>query len=504
MNYLLQAKNLEKSFPGVKALENANITIKRGEIHGIVGENGAGKSTLIKCICGVHQPDNGEIIYKNKKTNFSNPKDAIKEGIRVVHQEFSLVPYMSVAENIFLGAFPEKMKTIDKRTMIKDAEELLDKMNINIDPYSLVKDLSVAEQQFVEIIKAFSNVGSLMILDEPTAALNNTEVEKLFRLMKNIREKDVGLMFISHRLPELLEICDSITVMKDGGVVGTYETASLNEDKLVSLMVGRELKYVFPDHSDDIKDNVIFDVKEVSSNLLPEKNSFKLYEGEILGFYGLEGQGQRRMLRLLYGLDPIMEGTISLRSSVIKINNPYAALKYGVAYVPPDRKEEGLALNLSVLENLTAPYYLKSKENIIRNDKLKEIGNPIIDEFNIKTSSSETLVKCLSGGNQQKIVIGKWLSIDPKILLLDEPTRGIDVDSKMEIYDILRRLIQMGIGVIIYSSDIIETIQLCDRVLTFYEGKINGELTWQEINEEKIMSYVTGTDESVGIQDVVN
>lgn len=492
---LIAIENVSKRFPGVQALKNVNFSCSKGTIHGLVGENGAGKSTLIKVISGVYHSDEGRILYKGQRVHFHSPSDAIKNGIRVVYQEFGLVPFLSIAENIFLGNFPGKGLFFSKREMYKHTEAIMQSLGFDKSPDTLVADLSVGEQQFVEIMKALVQKANLLILDEPTAALLPNEVEKLFTIIRDLKNKGVTVIFVSHRLPEILEICDIVTIMKDGEIVGTFETSSLTEEDIVNLMVGRTVEVTFPKRLTEMKRKreLLMEVKRFVPASTGKPVSFQLFEGEILGFYGLEGQGQRTVMRSLFALESVLSGEIRLRSESVRIKTPHDAIRYGLIYTPASRKEEGLALILSVYENIAMPILIRQKANLVRNRELLKVCRRIISEFNIKVSNLNQRVLNLSGGNQQKVVIGKWFSEYPRVLLLDEPTRGIDVGSKIEIYKILRELSNQGIGIIVFSSDLIEMIGICDRILTFYENEITGEIRWQDFTEEIIMAYATGT-----------
>lgn len=498
MNTILESINISKSYPGVQALCNVNFKCANGTIHGLVGENGAGKSTFIKIVSGALQPDSGSLLYKGENVVFHSPNDAIKSGIRVVYQEFALVPYLSIAENIFLGSLKKRGSLIDRNDLNRQVRQFLELLNISLEPASLVQDLSVAEQQFVEIIKAVSQRTSLLILDEPTAALNSLQVKNLFSLLNNLRDSGVGIIFISHRLPEVLEICQSITVMKDGRVVGDYENKQLSEDQLVSLMVGRELKYAFPATKSQKNKTELMKVDGVRSTVMKALVSIHLHKGEILGLFGLEGQGQREFIRTVAGLSPKSEGSIAVFGERIGARNPLEAIKNGIAYTPVDRKGEGLAISLPIFTNLGMPTLVRGNKFFVNRKHLFGVCQKQIQDLKIKLSSVNQPISSLSGGNQQKIVIGKWLSIDPKVLILDEPSRGIDVESKMEIYRILRELCDSGIGIMVLSSDLIELIGLCDRILVFHDGEITGNIDRSRFSEELCMTYATGISNHKG------
>lgn len=492
MGSLLEAKQISKKFPGVQALKDIHFSCQAGVIHGLVGENGAGKSTLIKIISGALKADQGQILFKDQICDFKTPHDAITAGIRVVYQEFTLVPYLTVAENIFLGSIPMRRGMIDHKAMNQQAVAYMEKLGLDLDPGQMVKYLSVAEQQFVEIVKAISQEASLLILDEPTAALNNYQVERLMALIGEIRKTGVGIIFISHRLPEVLRICDIVSVMKDGEIVGTYPAESLNQDKLVSLMVGRELRYAFPARLEEKADTLLMEVDSLSSQAMKHPISLQLRQKEILGVYGLEGQGQREFLRTIAGLENSNGGQVKFGAKSVSIKSPRSAIKSGIVYTPADRKGEGLATSLTVIANMGMPLLVKERGFTVKSSKLIDDCRKQIQNLRIKVPSIQAPVANLSGGNQQKIVIGKWLSIHPRVLILDEPSRGVDVESKMEIYAILRQLSESNIGVIVLSSDLIELIGMCDRMLVFFEGQITGDISSEDFSEETVMTCATG------------
>lgn len=493
-NMILSVDGVTKKFPGVRALNNVSLQCRRGTVHGLVGENGAGKSTLIKILSGVYKPDTGKIIFDGKEVLFTSPREAILNGIRTVHQEFSLVPFLSIAENIFIEDSQAGKFFISRNRMASEATKLAKMLDLNRSANTLVVDLSVGEQQLVEIMRALAHDAKLLILDEPTASLVPDEVEKLFEIIKRLRNNGTTVIFVSHRLPEILEICDVVTVLKDGEVVGTYETSTLDQEKLASLMVGREMKKMFPEHfNEDVKEEILR-IDGLSIKDLRGSVSLVLYKGEILGLYGLEGQGQREFMRSLAGLGIIESGKIIINGKQMRIRNPADAVKNGIIYVPSDRKIEGLAVNLSVYENIGMAALMATNDKVVSESKLQAAYRKVVQLFSVKTSSPTQKAINLSGGTQQKVVLGKWFGTDflPSILLLDEPTRGIDVGTKVEIYAILRKLASTGIGVIVSSSDMMEMLGLCDRIITFHDHKITGECSWKDFSEEKIMSLAAG------------
>lgn len=493
---ILSVNGVNKRFPGVRALNNVSLECCKGTIHGLVGENGAGKSTLIKILSGIYKPDAGKIVFDGQEALFTSPREAILKGIRTVHQEFSLVPFLSVAENIFVEDSQAGKFFISRNRMISEASKLAKMLDFNRSVKTLVTDLSVGEQQLVEIMRALAHDAKLLILDEPTASLAPDEVEKLFEIMRKLRNNGTTIIFVSHRLPEILTICDVITVLKDGEVVGTYEASALDQEGLASLMVGREMKKMFPEHFDlsKNKEEELLRIDKLSVDGLKSTVNLVLYKGEILGLYGLEGQGQREFMRALAGLRNIDSGAIIIGGKQVKVRNPASAIRNGIIYVPPDRKIEGLAVNLSIYENIGMAVLMAVKDKIVSQNKIQASFHKVVQSFSVKTSGPTQKVINLSGGTQQKVVLGKWFGTDflPSILLLDEPTRGIDVGTKAEIYSILRKLASSGIGVIVCSSDMMEILGLCDRIVTFHDQKITGECHWKNFSEEKIMSLAAG------------
>lgn len=491
---LLVADRISKKFPGVQALKDVSISCYKATVHGLVGENGAGKSTLIKILSGIHKPDWGRIVFEGKEVAFSSPRQAILCGIRTVHQEFSLVPFLSVAENVFIE---DSHFLVSHKKMISKASKLSEMLGFNTSVRATVSDLSVGEQQIVEIMRALAHEAKLLILDEPTASLTPSEVEKLFEVILKLKRNGTSVIFVSHRLPEVLRICDVVTVLKDGEVVGTYETGDLTEERLASLMVGREMKQMFPERSNKIDENcALLQLRELCVKRLSRPVNLTLYRGEILGLYGLEGQGQRELMRALGGLEEIYSGQILISGKQTRIKNPVDAVKHGVIYVPPDRKVEGLALNLSIYENIGMATLMISGNKLVNSKKLYRAFEKVVQSFSIKTTGPSQRVINLSGGTQQKVVLGKWFGSEfsPKILLLDEPTRGIDVSTKAEIYLKLRQIAKSGIGVIVSTSDMLEMLGLCDRVIVFHDRRITGECKWEDFSEEKIMVLAAGID----------
>lgn len=496
MERLLELQGISKSFPGVKALDNITLTLDKGEIHALLGENGAGKSTLMKILCGIYSNDEGKIFVEGKEVKFGNYKDAIDAGIGIIFQELSLIPYLNAVENIFLNReIKNAFGLIDFAKMRVETLKILDRLDVHINVDVPVEQLSVAEQQFVEIVKALSLNAKILVLDEPTSTLTPKEADHLFDIMRELKQKGVGMFFISHHLDEIFEICDTISVLRDGTYVGTKPVKDSNVDELVEMMVGRKVENNYPPKpAVPPHEKVILEV----NNLIREKHgkpsSFKLYKGEILGFFGLVGAGRTETARALIGADPVYSKEVILDGKKESLGSPDVALQKGIGLLPEDRKAEGLILPFSVTENIAMNNYSKWIVSKIFIDDKKEVetAKDLIKKVRVKTPSHETAVQNLSGGNQQKVVIGRWLNNDCKVLIFDEPTRGIDVGAKAEIYELMRKLTEQGISIIMISSELPEIIGVCDRVEVFREGAIVADLTGEDINSNTIMLYATG------------
>jgi len=490
---LLQMKNIHKRFPGVYALKSVNFELKAGEVHGLLGENGAGKSTLMKVLAGIYDVDEGEIYIDGRKVEINDVKDSQKAGVSIIHQELVLVPYMSVAENIFSGREPVgRLGFVKKDEMLAQAQKLLDSFDLGIDASRLVVDLNIAQRQMVEIARAISFNSKILVMDEPTSSLTEKEVEFLFKTIESLKAKGVGIVYISHRMAELFRITDRITVMRDGQYIGTRVTKETNVDELISMMVGRELTDYYHRTFHELGE-VTLEVKNLTRNGVFKDVSFSLRKGEILGFSGLVGAGRSEIMKAIFGLDPIDSGEIYIEGKKVEIKSPRDAMNLGIALVPENRKDEGLILKSSVGYNMTLRV-LDEFIKFIRVNRAKE--NEIIDtyvqELGIKTPSRSQSVANLSGGNQQKVVIAKWLAAKPKILILDEPTRGVDVSAKAEIYAIMNNLVQTGVSIIMISSELPEIINMSDRVAVVHNGSIKGILNKDELSQEKIMHLATG------------
>ena len=485
--YLLEMKGISKSFPGVKALQNVDLQLKAGEVHALLGENGAGKSTLIKVLGGIYHAEEGEIYIDGQKVNIDGVVAARQAGISIVHQELVLVPYMTVAENIFLGREPGNKLNINRRKMSEDAQKLLDTYEMNIDADMLVEHLSIAQQQMVEIVKAISFNSKILVMDEPTSSISDKEVGFLFETIRTLTEKGVGIIYISHKMSELEEICDRVTVMRDGLTVGTRVVKETTKDELIALMVGRELtNYYTRDYLEP--GEVMLKCEHISDGKMAKDASFELRKGEIIGFAGLVGAGRSETMKAVFGLSSHMSGEVYVEGQKVNIKSPVDALKYGIALVPESRKEEGLYKVQSVQFNMTIEVLRQFISKLAVNKKVEEeITQKYIDMMSTKTPSQEQVIGNLSGGNQQKVMIGRWLATDPKILILDEPTRGVDVGAKAEIYTIMNELVKQGMSIIMISSELPEIINMSDRIYVMNSGRVTGCLSHEEVTQEKIM-----------------
>ena len=474
---ILKMTNIVKEFPGVKALDGVNIELYEGKVMALMGENGAGKSTLMKILSGVYKKDGGEIFYKGNKEDIKGPKDATDKGIAIIHQELNLVNDLSIGENIFLGREPKKGFRIDFNKLHADSQVLLEKLNINKDSRELVKNLSIGEKQMIEIAKALSLDAKIIIMDEPTDALTEKETDSLFKVIRELKAENKAIVYISHRLKEIFELCDYITVLRDGKFVGQEDIANLDEDKMIEMMVGRKLTDQFP-HLEVEKGDVLLKLETVSNKFV--KNiSFEVRAGEILGISGLMGAGRSELAKTIYGHIPIESGTMTKKdvkkNKYLQMNleSSVDGVKNRIAYVSEDRKGDGLIVDLSVRENMTlASLGWISNSFLIDKNKEKERVNSYIDRIRIKTPSQEQLIKNLSGGNQQKVAIAKALMIHPDVLILDEPTRGVDVGAKKEIYDLINEFKAQGKAIIMISSEMPEILGLSDRILVLSQGQI--------------------------------
>lgn len=494
----LQMKHITKRFPGVLALNDVQFSLRRGEVHALLGENGAGKSTLMKILSGVYQPDEGEIIFEDKPVSFSDPLSAQNVGITIIHQEFNLFPELTVEENIFIGReFCKKNRwRLDEKQQRQATIEILQKLNLAIKSDTLVADLTVAQQQMVEIAKAISVNARILIMDEPTAALTETEIESLFRVTRLLKEQGTGIVYISHRLEELALIADRATVMRDGQYISTVDYECVKISDLIAMMVGRDLGNIYPRREALQQRIPVLEVNGLTRKGVLNDINFTLYRGEILGFAGLMGAGRTELARAIFGADSIDSGTLKLNGKETVIKDISDAIQQGISYLTEDRKKEGLALNLSVERNIMLGNYPEYSDRFgnVDSRRCQQTSEEQVKALRIKTPNLEQAALNLSGGNQQKIIIARWVCKDTDILIFDEPTRGIDVGAKLEIYELMNRLVAKGKSIIMISSELPEVLGMCDRILVMRSGRITGELSAKEATQEKIMQYATLED----------
>ncbi len=490
-DFILTVRGLTKTFSGVKALDNVELNVRKGEVHALMGENGAGKSTLMKILIGLLAPDSGEIIFEGSALRGSHVNEVLKKGISMIHQEILAVPELTVAQNIFLGRETTSglFGWLDDRQLNKQAEELLRQMGVSIRSTIKMKYLSVAEMQMVEIAKAISNDAKVIIMDEPTSALSDKEVSTLFGIIRNLRQKGVAIIYISHKMDEIFTIADTITVLRDGKYIGTKSAAELDIDKLITMMVGREIDSLFPE-SEIRKGYQVVSVKHLSRPGKFSSINFSVHEGEVLGIAGLMGAGRTEIARAIFGLDQIEEGEIYINGEQADIKSPQDAIRYGIGYVSEDRKELGFIPRLSVKQNITLASLSEHVSGLFVNDKSESnTASRMVADLHIKTAGIDQEVMYLSGGNQQKVVIGKVLLASPDVIILDEPTRGIDIGAKAEIYKLINRLKASGIAIIVISSELPELLGLSDRILVLAKGKQTALLSREEATQERIMAY---------------
>lgn len=490
MGNILEIRNITKTYPGVIALNNASFAVEEGEVHALVGENGAGKSTMIKVITGAIKPDEGTIVYQGKEYTELNPILSGEIGIEAIYQEFNLASSLSVEENIYMGTKINKGIFIDRKKLTQNTLEILKSLNVDINPETKIRDLTVAYMQLVEISKALARQVKLLIMDEPTAPLTDNEVEILFQLVRNLKKKGVSIIYISHRLEEIFELSDHVTVMRDGQVIKTVPTKEMTKDQLIFDMVGRKLTETYPKRAPKYG-KTILEVKGLSGPFNQE-TSFTVREGEIVGLAGLVGAGRTEIARLIIGADKKYSGEIYMNGKKVDIHSPKDAIEKGIAYVSEDRKNQGVLLKMSIRWNITLPILRKLSHFLfIDRKKEDECVNQYKDALKIKTPSLNQLVGNLSGGNQQKVAVAKWLASESKLLILDEPTRGIDVGAKQEIYDLINKLTQEGLGILMISSEMEEIMGMSDRMLVMAEGKLVGELQREEYAQDKILRYAS-------------
>lgn len=488
---LLSMHHISKSFSGVRALEDVSFACKAGTVHALLGENGAGKSTLMKILSGAYQADSGEMVYKGQRYDHFSTRQALDLGIRIVYQELNLLPMMSVAENIFLGHEPRnRFGVIDQRRLLAETHVLLQRLGISLDPHQQVGDLPVASQQIVEIAKALSQQADLIVMDEPSAILAGHELEKLFAIIRTLKADGVTVIYISHRLNEIFEIADEVTVLKDGKLVASKPIGEVSRSDLITMMVGRTLDEVFPKSSGKRGDAVL-SAQELSNERLKQV-SLTLHAGEIVGLAGMVGSGRTEVARALFGADPLSSGTITVKGKALQGNSPREAIAAGIALAPEDRKRQGLFIDQPIRSNLTLPILGRLVRNgIIQGSQENDVIDAAKKSLSIVMSTPEQQVQFLSGGNQQKVVLAKWLETQPAVIILDEPTRGIDVGAKFEIYQLMRKLADSGVAILMISSELPEILGMSDRVLVMNHGRIAGELDRYDASEERVVELAT-------------
>lgn len=497
--YKLELKNVSKSFPGVKALDHVNLAVRPGTVHALMGENGAGKSTLMKCLFGIYHMDEGEIYLDGEKVTISNPDDAMKKGVAMVHQELQPVLARNIAENMYLGRFPVHkygpLQVIDHKTMFEETEKWLKELGLDYNPKALLSSLSIGQMQMVEIAKAVSHEAKVIIFDEPTSSLSDKEVDFLFKVMNDLRDRGVSMIYISHKMDEIKRISDDITIMRDGTYIGTWKAAEMSTEDIITKMVGRELTQIYPDHDHEIGD-VVLEAEHVTS-ILPKSFkdcTFNVRKGEILGFGGLVGAQRTELMEGIFGIRHLAEGTVKVDGKEVKIKRPKDAMDAGIGMITEDRRGNGIFGCLSIKDNVGISIYNKHLEAgfVLNHPEINHIVDDSIKQLSIKTPSMQQHIENLSGGNQQKVIVARWLANDPEILIMDEPTRGIDIGAKHEIYEIMETLARQGKAIIMISSEMPELLGMADRVYVMCNGKITGEITDKEdMTQEKVMTFAT-------------
>lgn len=495
MSALFRLKNISKAFPGVKALNNVSISIEKGEVLALMGENGAGKSTLIKILAGAYKMDSGEIYCEEKKVQINDRNDSTKLGISIIFQELNLFSNLSVAENIFVNREFRKAGFIyDREKANREASVLLEKVGLSCSPDTKLVDLTISQRQMVEIAKALSSDAKLIIMDEPTSSLTDNEVDKLFEIINNLKESGVSILFVSHKINEVKRIADRVHVLRDGEYIATLLKEEITEEAIIKAMVGRNLENIFDKQYAEIGETAL-EVKNLYTKNFLKNISFSVRKGEIVGFAGLVGAGRSEVMRAVFGLDAITGGEILVNGKPVRIKSPADAIKLGMGFVPEDRKNEGLFLRMSVMKNSSIVMMNKvSKHGVINSAQEYETTRSYVEKLNIKTPNMEKEVMELSGGNQQKVVVAKWLSNEPQILIVDEPTRGIDVGAKKEIHNLISNLAKSGVAIIMISSEMPEILGMCDRIYVMHEGRIKSELSRGEATQEKIIEVILQED----------
>ena len=493
MENILKLTQINKSFPGVKALSDVNLTVKKGEVHALVGENGAGKSTLMKIISGAYKKDSGTVWFDGKEIENTTPKQSEMMGISIIYQELNLIERISVAENVFIGRYPMKHGMVQWKKMYQDAQKLFDEYELKMDAHSLVRSLTMAQKQMVEIIKAVSINAKIIIMDEPTSSLSGKETESLFRIIRKLKSRGVAVVFITHRLDEIFEICDHMTVLRDGHYVGERDIKDITKDEMITMMIGRELTQQYPERTNHIGE-VTLAVKNITDGSSRVKNvSFEVHKGEVLGFYGLVGAGRTETMRMIFGVDTLAGGEIFINGEKHVIRSPRDAIHFGMGFVTENRRDEGLFLRSSVRVNTVMVALRKILKKGFINYRIEaDVAKKYVDMLHTATPSIDQKTMFLSGGNQQKVVLSKWLFSDSDIIIFDEPTRGIDVGARREIYEIINALVADGKTVVMISSDMEEIMGVSDRILVMYEGTIAGEIQKEDFSQDLITKYAVG------------
>jgi len=497
-DYIVEMDHIEKTFPGVKALDDVSFRLRSGEVMALLGENGAGKSTLVKILSGVYTRDSGSMKIFGKEQGDLSPKHAQEIGVAIIHQELNMCKHLTVAQNIFLGREQTHTRVLSNREMNKQADDILKKLNVDIDPNDIVGDLQVSKQQMVEIAKALSANARILIMDEPTSALSSEEIDDLFAVIRNLKKAGCGIVYISHRLEELQYIVDRITIMRDGKYIKSMDFADTNMEEIISNMVGRTIKEQFP-RVECPRGKKVFEVKNLNAGRLVRDINFDLYEGEIVGISGLMGAGRTEVTRAIFGIDPKTSGEIILDGANISINHPADSIKSGIVLVPEDRKRDGLCTKLTVRENIALPNLdiICDVLGTVNRKREKAMTDKTIADLRIKLPNAEVNAAALSGGNQQKVVVGKWLARNSRVVIFDEPTRGIDVAAKVEIYHLMNQLKKDGIGVLFVSSEMTEIMGISDRIIVMCDGKITGTMSTQDATQDQIMTYATRFEKKV-------
>ncbi len=493
MEDILRLRGINKAFPGVKALTDVDLTIRKGEVHALVGENGAGKSTLMKIISGAYKKDSGTVWFDGKEVENTTPKQSEQMGISIIYQELNLIERVSVAENVFIGRYPLRGGLVQWGKMVKDAQALFDEYELKIDAKRLVRSLTMAQKQMVEIIKAVSINAKVIIMDEPTSSLSGKETESLFRIIEKLKANGVAVVFITHRLDEIFAICDRMTVLRDGHYVGEKNISEITKSEMIAMMIGRELTQQYPERHNEIGE-VTLEVKNISDGGKHVDNvSFAAHRGEVLGFYGLVGAGRTETMRMVFGVDPRVGGQVFLHGKEINLKNPRDAIRHGIGFITENRRDEGLFLRSSVRVNTVMVALHKIlKHGMISYKEEARVSQDYVDKLRTATPSVNQKAMFLSGGNQQKVVLAKWLFSDSEVIIFDEPTRGIDVGARREIYQLINDLVAGGRTVVVVSSDMEEIMGISDRILVMYEGNIAGEVQKKDFSQSLITEYAVG------------